>query len=63
MEAAFTSLNDFLKDHLLANPHTQDVRQHMALDVAAGLKALHSLDIIHGDVKVNYILLVVHARN
>lgn len=60
IEAAFMSLNDFLKDHLLANSYTQDVRQHISLDVAAGLEALHSLNIIQGDIKVNNVLLVAH---
>ncbi|THY73304.1 kinase-like protein [Aureobasidium pullulans] len=56
MEAALFPLSEMLKDSqrhldtLIAVSHW-DVRHHIALDVAAGVEALHSSEIIHGDIK------------
>ncbi|KEQ86035.1 kinase-like protein [Aureobasidium pullulans EXF-150] len=56
MEAALFPLSEMLKDSqrhldtLIAVSHW-DIRHHIALDVAAGVEALHSSEIIHGDIK------------
>lgn len=59
MEAAVMTLTDFLKqgnEHLLeGNP--LDIRYQLALDVAAGLEAMHRVRIIHGDIKCDNVLV------
>lgn len=62
MEAALFPLSEMLKDlqhhldTLIAVSHW-DVRHHIALDVAAGMEALHSSGIIHGDIKPANVLI------
>ena len=59
MEAAIMTLTDFLKPgngHLLGkNP--LDVKHQLALDVAAGLEAMHRVRIVHGDIKCDNVLV------
>lgn len=62
MEAALFPLSEMLEDSqrhldtLIAVSHW-DVRHHIALDVAAGVEALHSSEIIHGDIKPANVLI------
>ncbi|THZ20515.1 kinase-like protein [Aureobasidium pullulans] len=43
--------SDYAVNHTLIAVSHWDVRHHIALDVAAGVEALHSSEIIHGDIK------------
>jgi serine/threonine protein kinase len=59
MEAAFTTLTDFLRlenEHLLGDRPT-DIKYHLALDVAAGLEVMHRFRIVHGDIKCDNVLI------
>jgi serine/threonine protein kinase len=59
VEAALLPLSDFLKPEnreLLGN-QPDDVKYQLALDTVAGIEALHSLSIVHGDIKPDNILV------
>ncbi|KAL6409859.1 hypothetical protein AUP68_06260 [Ilyonectria robusta] len=51
------SLSDFLASCLAKD---LEIRRELAVDIAAGLEALHSCDIIHGDLKTENVLVFVH---
>ncbi|KAF2730357.1 hypothetical protein EJ04DRAFT_390945, partial [Polyplosphaeria fusca] len=67
MEAAIASLSEILLEeknregnfstHVKTPWHAQ---YHLALDVAAGLEAIHDYNIIHGDVKPDNVLVFRH---
>lgn len=53
MEAADSPLGDFLGE-----PRTVEIKYQLALDITNGLEALHNLNIIHGDVKPDNVLVL-----
>ncbi|KAH0545481.1 hypothetical protein FGG08_000482 [Glutinoglossum americanum] len=55
VEAAVSTLSTYLA----LTPWVQrwDVRQHLALDIAAGLAIMHQFNIVHGDVKPDNVLI------
>jgi hypothetical protein len=62
MEAALFPLSELLRNaqrHLDTSTSVShwDVRHHIALDIAAGVEALHSSEIVHGDIKPDNILM------
>jgi serine/threonine protein kinase len=52
MEAASSTLAQFLK-----NERKWEIKQHLALDIAAGLEVLHQHNIVHGDMKPANVLV------
>lgn len=59
MEEAMMDLSRFLtieNEGLLGN-RKWDIRQHIALDIAAGLAIMHKFNIVHGDVKPENVLI------
>ena len=59
VEAALMPLSDFLKpeNSELLGDQPNDVQYQLALDATAGIQALHSLLIVHGDIKPDNILV------
>jgi hypothetical protein len=63
MEAALAPLNEFLDpmefDKALSKGEwkASDIKYHLALDVVAGVEAMHRLGIVHGDLKPENILV------
>jgi serine/threonine protein kinase len=51
------SLKDFLASGLSKDI---DLRRELALDMTAGMEALHSCDVIHGDLKTENVLIFTH---
>ncbi|KAF2805772.1 ankyrin [Mytilinidion resinicola] len=67
MEAALAPLDEFLLSEkkgegplVALGAKRWDVKYHFALDVAAGLEAIHGLNIVHGDVKPENVLVFRH---
>jgi serine/threonine protein kinase len=58
------TLRDFLRaNKLLMNPaYTWNLKRNFALDIAAGLSAIHAVDIAHGDIKLDNTLVFPHAK-
>lgn len=61
MEAAEYPLSDLLSNVVVFPSHTlfeqQHIKHQLALDIGAGLEAIHALNIIHGDIKPANILI------
>ena len=59
MEAAMMTLTEFLKveNEDLMGERPADIKYQLSLDIVAGLEALHSLHIVHGDVKPDNVLI------
>lgn len=63
MEAALAPLNDFLDPKEFAEMlskgqwEASDIKYHLALDIVAGVEAMHRLGIVHGDLKPENILV------
>ncbi|KAH8687942.1 kinase-like domain-containing protein [Tricladium varicosporioides] len=58
------TLRDFLRaDKLLTSPACNwNLKRNFALDIAAGLSAIHAADIAHGDIKLDNTLVFPHPR-
>jgi ankyrin repeat protein/serine/threonine protein kinase len=67
MNAALAPLTDFLKAEIdgegllvgLGKSKAWSVKYQLALDVTAGLAAIHELNIVHGDVKPDNVLIFI----
>lgn len=63
MESALAPLNDFLDPTEFSAVLSEgkwegsDIKYHLALDIVAGVEAMHSLGVVHGDLKPENILV------
>lgn len=55
--AHYGSLSDFLENHAV----DFDTRRALCLDVGMGLQKLHQCDVIHGDMKLENVLVAKHS--
>lgn len=64
MEAALAPLTEFLQaekegegELITLGQRRWDIKYHLALDIAAGLEAIHAFNVIHGDIKPDNVLI------
>ncbi|KAK2749483.1 hypothetical protein FQN57_006417, partial [Myotisia sp. PD_48] len=65
VELALTTLTDFLlpKNEYRMGDRSIDIKYHLALDTIAGIQALHQLNIVHGDIKPDNVLIFEDPTN